>query len=254
MNKDILEETIIDLGIKKDPVNVEEEVIEDDVLLDDDETVDEGDEELELDYHEFVPEELSKEDKKNHAFAELRRSNKEKEEELRRFENIAEAYGFKNYNEMVEQLENEALQKKAENENIDPKLYKRIHETEKELEKIKKQREEEQMFNRVNTVSRKIDDFLKDNGLGETHKVKLLKSLDADGFSLDDIYKIKNPNTLFSGYVATDVNEVKRQRELEALKRKGSLEEPKFEGDGSGSSYTMDDLINSLVKGKKENY
>lgn len=275
MNKKLLDEVIEDLKIKdivddeedfkdedfeeedfeeedfeeEDPVVEEDE--EDDFDEEDDDNY--GDNFIEVDNYDFTKK-LTPEQKASRAFAKLRIENKEKEEELRRLENIAEAYGFKSYNEMVEQLEVEAVDKRAKEENLDPKVYRRIHETERKLEALEKEREEGNLRNRVNTVNARLEGFISSNNLTEDHKIKLLEHLDNDGFTIDDLYKIKNPNRLFTGYMTEDIVESKRQKALAKEKKKAKLEEDKFKGTGGSENYTMDDLINAVVSNRKDEY
>lgn len=280
MNKKLLDEVIEDLKLKdvveddekefededfedeyfeeEDPVVEEEGPVveeEDDEEDDFDEEVDDdyGDNFIEVDNYDFTKK-LTPEQKASRAFAKLRIENKEKEEELRRLENIAEAYGFKSYKEMVEQLEVEAVDKRAKEENLDPKVYRRIHDTERKLEALEKEREEENLRNRVNTVNARLDGFISSNNLTEDHKIKLLEHLDNDGFTIDDLYKIKNPNRLFTGYMTEDIVESKRQKALAKEKKKAKLEEDKFKGTGGSENYTMDDLINAVVSSRKDEY
>lgn len=275
MNKKLLDEVIEDLKIKDivdDEEDLEDEdfeeedfeeedfeeedpVVEDDEEEDFEEEVDDnyGDNFIEVDNYDFTKK-LTPEQKASRAFAKLRIENKEKEEELRRLENIAEAYGFKSYNEMVEQLEVEAVDKRAKEENLDPKVYRRIHETERKLEALEKEREEGNLRNRVNTVNARLEGFISSNNLTEDHKIKLLEHLDNDGFTIDDLYKIKNPNRLFTGYMTEDIVESKRQKALAKEKKKAKLEEDKFKGTGGSENYTMDDLINAVVSNRKDEY
>jgi len=281
MNKELLDEVIEDLKLKDvvdDEENFEDEDFEEEDFEEEDfeeedfeeeDPVDEDDEEddfddeevdddygdnfIEVDNYDFTKK-LTPEQKASRAFARLRIENREKEEELKRLENIAEAYGFKSYNEMVEQLEIEAVDKRAKEENLDPKVYRRIHETERKLEALEKEREEEILRNKVNTVNARLDGFISSNNLTEDHKVKLLEHLDNDGFTIDDLYKIKNPNRLFTGYMTDDIVESKRQKALAKEKKKAKLAEDKFKGTGGSENFTMDDLINAVVSRRKDEY
>lgn len=259
MRDKLLEDIIGGLGITEEGLEEHKDLVPENLEPNKDEELEEEDEEdgdefLDVDNFEFKPEAPDKEEKANHAFAELRRANREKEEELKRLSNLAEAYGFKNYEEMVEQLETEAMDKKAKEENVDPKIYRRLHENERELEKLKKQREEEFIRAKVNKVVDRIDGFLKDNNLTEKHKEKLLEALDADGFTIEDLSKINNPNRLFKGYVADDINESKAQKELEREAKRKQLEEEKFRGTGVSDEYSIDDLITNMIASRTSNY
>lgn len=190
----------------------------------------------------------TKEEKNNFAFAKLRKENKETKEELARVQALAEAYGFSDYKAMLEQLDKEAMAKKARDEGLDPKVYKRIYETERQLEEIKRQREEEISNSRVLQVNSRLDGFIEKNSLKEADKTKLIMALDEDGYRIEDLVRLKNPEMLFKTYLQSEISEIKNQKEIEKAEKRKKLEETKYQGEGHQPQYSIKDLIKNMVK------
>ena len=255
--KDIEDELEDDLGgsttldEEVDETETELETEVDTEIEEDDDDDYSGTEITGIDNGAFEDHKPTKEEKERFAFAKLRKENKEKAEELARIEEIAKAYGFSDSKVMLEQLQKSAIEKKAKEQNMDPEVYRRIHETEKELEAIKKQREEELMHNRISAVNTKLDNFIRANNLKTEHKEKLIYALDEDGYSLDDLVRLKNPNNFFKMYLETELSESMTQKEIEKRERERKLQEKKFNDTDTPKEFTMDEIIKNMLKNNK---
>lgn len=198
----------------------EDEILEDDIISEDDLKDIEG--------KQIVARKPTPEEKRNYAFEKLRKENKErkvKEEELDR---IAKSYGYRDNDEMIAALKEDALKKEASKKGVDPELYKKVHDTEKELERMRTEREQEQRVMKVTNFVAKLDDFVVKNGLSESDKEELLVAMENDGYTIDDVVNIKNPVNLFRGYSVDKIKERAKQEEIAKLEKKRRAAEKKF--------------------------
>lgn len=226
---------------------VEEEVIEEQT----DDEVDYGDEEFIIEDDGdsiFEPKKPTKEEREQHAWAEMRKENKEKQRELDRLNDIAVGYGFKNHSEMLEKLEEDRMIKEAKTRGQDPEVFKQINSMENKIKQLESERAKQLEAEKAKDLLNKIDNFVKTNGLPETDRQVLIEKLDEDGFSVDDLSKIRNVNALFSGYVNESMNEKEVQKRLKQERERKSLEENKFKGTGAETEFSLDDLMEATIK------
>lgn len=242
-----------------DPEDEDEEEIEEEELEEgEDELEEDEDEEIYLDDEEdeleFKRTKRTREEKERYAFEKLRKENKEKEERLKELDEIATAYGFTSHEAMLDKLREDAELKQARERNIDPEIYKTLKEQERELEKIKKEREEEKARSSVNTVITRVNDFKEKHSLDDSDIEDLLNDLDADGFTPEQLSRISNYEKLFTGYLRDTIIEKERQRRLKKEDKKKRLSESKLDGSGGNEEYSLDDLITATLNRNKTKY
>jgi len=265
---DILKGALEDLGVKDEVLKEEDE----EEVLDgtEDELDDEEDEveEEEVNQEEVVddvviepvveqpkPQKPTKEEKERFAFEELRRKAKASEEATRQLDEIAHAYGFASNVEMIAKLQQDASAKKAKEMGVDPKFYEDLQNTKKELEAIKRAREEEVTRNKVNTFISRIDEFAKENSLTETEKSELINTLDEDGFTIDTLSNIKNYKNLFSGYIKDKLLAKEQQKLFEKDEKRKRLHEDKLTDTGYvKEKFNLDTAVEALIKSNRAKY
>ena len=171
------------------------------------------------------------EEKQRYAFEKLRKESaeakKEKarlEQERKELEDIAVAYGYKSYTEMVEALREEKIKKEAARNNMDVEIYKRVHESEQKVQKLEQERMAERRLNKLNAFVASFDKFLETNGLTEGDKEDILASMEEDGYTLDDLIETKKPETLIKAYA---VDKLKEKAVRDALVKKSTKEKLK---------------------------
>lgn len=286
--QDILKETMGELNIdenkekfKLDPEEVvgeildekedeleeeelEEEELEEEETFDEDELVfdleedeeDEDEEDEEDDDEEDLEEETfkrkpTKEEKQRYAFEKLRKENKEKENKLKELDTIAQTYGYRDHNEMVERLKKDALEKEAQKRGIDPNIYKEMDEYKRKIEQLEESQRSERERTKINMFINRVDSFASKYDLSQDTKNKLISKLDEDGFTVDTLLQIKNYDKMFLGYVNEDVSEAKRQKKLELEARKRKIQEEKFKNQGNDDEFSLEDLIDKMVKSSR---
>lgn len=268
--KDVLEEMLdekeeFEEDIKEEVKKTSEEFEDIEEIEDEFDEFEEDDEEDEEDYldledgeedeDEFTPSfKKTREDRAHHAFEKLRKENKEKEERLAELDELADAYGFTSRDAMLEQLRNDAYARQAKAENINPEIYRTLKEQERELNRIKEEREQERMQLSAQTVKSRIDTFSDKYNLSEDDVEKLVSDLDSDGFTIEHLARVRNYEKLFTGYMKDTIVESERQKRLDREKRKRKLAESKLDSSGRDEQYTLDDLIESTIAKNKTIY
>ena len=101
----------------------------------------------------------------------------------------------------------------------------KIQNQEKELNRIKQEREEEQRKVKVTNFLESLDSFTKEYKLNDSDRERLLVKLEDDGYTLDTLLNIRNPKNLFKGYVQEKIAETVKQKSLEAEEKKKKLAE-----------------------------
>lgn len=241
-------------AIEEDELEEEEEFDEDDLVFDIEEDEEEDEEDEEEYEDEEEPEEEpfkrkpTREEKQRYAFEKLRKENKEKENKLKELDTIAQTYGYRDHNEMVERLKQDALEKEAQKRGIDPNIYKEMDEYKRKIEQLEESQRNERERTKINMFINRVDSFASKYDLSQDTKNKLITKLDEDGFTVDTLLQIKNYDKMFLGYVNEDVAEAKRQKKLELEARKRKIQEEKFKNQGNDSEFSLEDLIDKMVK------
>ena len=211
------------------PENTEEEVEEEE---EEEEVVSEDDvNDLEEVEAKPIKPKYSRAEKERYAFEKLRKENKELKAKEAELDRIAQTYGYKNNAEMLAALKEDALRKEAQKKGYDPELYRKVIETETELERIKREREEEVKKAKITNFVNTLDNFAKSNKLTEDDKLDIINALENDGYTIDDLIAVKNPEALIKGYAVDKLKERIRQEELMKLNKKKKFEEGKFSRD-----------------------
>lgn len=268
---DILKNALLELGVKDEeeikededelepevePEVTDEDLEEDDEILeveDDEEEVDET--KIEVKPIQKEPVSPTKEEKKAYAFEQLRKKAKEAEDKQKQLNEIAEAYGFSNSEEMIVKLKDDALNKKAAAEGVDPKFYKDLQITKQKLEELQRERESEREITKVNTFISRMDKFAADNGLSIDEKNVLIDNLDNDGYTLDTLVNVKNVEKLFASYVSDKIIEKEKQKLIEKqAKRKGLKEEPIDTLSNKKPKLSVDEMIMEMLKNRPTRY
>jgi hypothetical protein len=193
------------------------------------------------------------EEKRNYAFEKLRKENKERKEREEELNSIAQAYGYTSHIEMIAALKEDAIKKEAAKKGVDPTVYKQIYETQKELERLKKEREEEIRTNKITMFVGALDNFIKSNGLSDADKEEILGAMESDGYTLDDVLAIKNPVSLFKGYAVDKIRAKIQQEEAQRQAKKRKLAEKEMKHTSKPEKEaSIEELMRAYYKNKKD--
>lgn len=254
---DVTEEDIEsndDLG--DDITNKEEEIEEtqDDEENDDEDKEVVDDEEIKEEEQTQVTTKIKKEDKQSYAFKKLREELKTYKEELKqtkpqieRLDNIAKRYGYQSHEEMLKVLEEQALEREAKEQNIDPALYKKMKELEFKYEQLERERQEALQQIKVEKFMSSFNDFAREYSLTDEEKESVLLAMDEDGWQLEQLLNVKNPKNIFKGYIADKIAEKKTQKTLKDITKNSKYAEETFKNTGQVDK-TIDELVAEDLK------
>lgn len=198
--------------------------------------------------------------KEEFAFGKLRYENTELKQKLeqqekysRKMEEMARNLGYSNADDLLKAYDDQQIQKEAQQKNVDPEVYRKMINMERELETIKQREAEAKRQMGVQRFSQSLDRIASDIGLDETEKASMINQMEADGYTLEDIARIKNPERFIKGYAADKIAERKYQELLASEKKAKKLKEPKLRGESEPPTDWEKELEKELEQYAKEN-
>jgi len=221
---------------------------------DDEEVVDEEIEETQEEEQTQVKTKIKKKDKRSYAFKKLREEVKTYKEELKqtkpqieRLNNIAKRYGYQSHEEMLKVLEEQALEREAKEQNIDPAIYKKMKELEYKYEQLEREKQEALRQAKVEKFLSSFNDFAKEYSLTDEEKESVLLAMDEDGWQLEQLLTVRNPKNIFKGYIADKIAEKKTQKTLKDITKNSKYAEETFKNTGQVDK-TIDELVAEDLK------
>lgn len=198
--------------------------------------------------------------KEEFAFGKLRHENSELKQKLEeqekysyKLEEMAKNLGYSNADDLIKAYEDQQIQKEAQQKNVDPEVYRKMVNMEKELQTIKQKEAEAKKQLGVQRFSQSLDYVANTIGLDENEKISLLTQMEQDGYTLEDIADIKNPEKFIKGYAADKIAERKYQEMLASEKKAKKLKEPKLRGEAEPPTDWEKELEKELAAYAKEN-
>lgn len=260
-----LDEEFTDEEFETDEEELEEESEEETFAGDDIEpSLEESDEDEFVEQEEDAPavEEPTdpKPSKEEFAFGKLRYENSELKQKLeaqekysQKMEEMARNLGYTNADDLIKAYEDQQIQKEAQQKNVDPEVYRKMVNMERELESIKQREAEAKRQIGVQRFSQSLDRIASEIGLDDKEKVSMVEQMEADGYTLEDIARIKNPERFIKGYAADKIAERKYQEMLASEKKAKKLKEPKLRGESEPPTDWEKELEKELEQYAREN-
>ena len=184
-------------------------------------------------------------DKRNRAFADLRRENEANRKYANFIQRLAEEGGV-SPDDLLARYEERNLQAEAQRQQVPVELLKRQNATESELHTLKEQMRAEKMDAQINNVISKYS--ADDDSIREAFKYMVQTGLDprtADNVDFEKFYRAANLDTIIQNEVKTA-----RQRDLEdKKKRQESASVPNGTSVSPSSGDMDDDEFDSILKG-----
>lgn len=202
----------------------------------------------EVEVEEPQEEQETQQNKQEYAWKEMREKNRQLQEDLRakeeyvkRLEQMAKGLGYDSSTELLERFDSEQTEKEAKERGVDPAFYKEFKELQSELVKTKEEKAKFAKEAKLTEFANELDNLINTNGLTENDKTNIIKQLEDDGYTIDDIIAVKSPKRLLSGYMVDMLAEKKVQAQLKAKK-----EAFKDEKHDTSVEVTEDDLDKQL--------
>ena len=235
-----------------EPTDVEDEKKEEEIPQE----VEEPKEQEEI---EKPQDEGSKEDKKNHAFAELRAENgnlkKERDDykaDSDYLKELAASYGYTDVSKFQEAIREAKYQKEAQEKGYDIELYRKYMEQEQRIAQIEKERDAEIQNRKLERFKDAVDSAVSKYGVEEQ---EIFDRLENEGISADEILNLSNPRLLIDGVLKDKIQNNAKQAQIDNLQNLKTLAEGENEQSGTVPQVTIESLLkDDLDAYKKLNY
>ena len=201
------------------------------------------------------------EDKKEFAFSKIRKENSDlkalnktlstRDEALKK---IASNYGYDNVDKFLEAYENARVVQEAKEKGYDPVLYKQLQDTNKRLEQLEKERQENNLMSRANAFKNAVDKAISDYNLDEEEgRNEIFSRLEEYGYTVDSILSLPNPEILIKGVLSDKIAEMSKQKQIEKMEDLDNLSDERHDGNSTTKTMSLDDLIAQDIKEYKAN-
>ena len=142
----------------------------------------------------------------NTAFAQMRTQNKEYQNKISEFENLAKSLGMKDVDEFLSKAKEAQVQREAKQKGIPVEIAKELEEMRNLKDEIIAEREEAENKAKESNFVSNLRTFVNDNKLSEAAVDKLSQDLEKDGFDVNILMDMpKNAlNRILSSYVGTN--------------------------------------------------
>ena len=201
------------------------------------------------------------EDKKEFAFSKIRKENSDlkalnktlstRDEALKK---IASNYGYDDVDKFLEAYENARVVQEAKDKGYDPVLYKQLQDTNKRLEQLEKERQENNLMSRANAFKNAVDKAISDYNLDEEEgRNEIFSRLEEYGYTVDSILSLPNPEILIKGVLSDKIAEISKQKQIEKMEDLDNLSDERHDGNSTTKTISLDDLIAQDIKEYKAN-
>ena len=201
------------------------------------------------------------ENKKEFAFSKIRKENSDlkalnktlstRDEALKK---IASNYGYDDVDKFLEAYENARVVQEAKDKGYDPVLYKQLQDTNKRLEQLEKERQENNLMSRANAFKNAVDKAISEYNLDEEEgRNEIFSRLEEYGYTVDSILSLPNPEILIKGVLSDKIAEISKQKQIEKMEDLDNLSDEKHDGNSTTKTISLDDLIAQDIKEYKAN-
>lgn len=201
------------------------------------------------------------EDKKEFAFSKIRKENSDlkalnktlstRDEALKK---IASNYGYDDVDKFLEAYENARVVQEAKDKGYDPVLYKKLQDTNKRLEQLEKERQENNLMSRANAFKNAVDKAISEYNLDEEEgRNEIFSRLEEYGYTVDSILSLPNPEILIKGVLSDKIAEISKQKQIEKMEDLDNLSDERHDGNSTTKTMSLDDLIAQDMKEYKAN-
>lgn len=235
--------------------NNQEDTVEDVEGSDNDDTTNQNDE---VEQKSTAPDKPTGDDKKEFAFAKVRKENSDLKNEikgLQEYENflkeLASNYGYEDVNEFAKVYREARVVQEAKEKGYDPVLYKQLQDSNKRIEQLERENREAKLNEKANVFKNAIEKAVTDYNLGENGRKEIFDRLEEAGFSAEELLTLSNPEIVIKGVLADKIAESSKQNQIKKFENLDNLAEDKHDGTPSTGGISLDDIIREEMKAYK---
>mgnify|MGYP006991635748 CR=1 FL=1 len=200
------------------------------------------------------------EEKKEFAFSEIRRENSELKQKAKQnaqyeefLKQISAEYGYDSVEEFTEAYRESRIAKEAKEKGYDPVLYKQLQDSNRRLEQLERERNEEKLMAKAESFRTAVEKAIVDYGLGENGRNEIFTKLEEAGYSVDQILSSPNPEIIIKGVLSDKIAEISKQKQIEKLNELDNFADEKHISGSSTKTISLDDLIAQEMKEYEKN-
>ncbi len=198
-------------------------------------------------------------DKKEHAFANLRSENSTLKKERDAYKTdsdylkeLAASYGYEDVQKFQDAIREARYQKEAQDKGYDPALYKKTMEQERRIAQLEKEREQEIQERKLERFQNALNNAVKEYGI---EAQAIFDKLENSGLSVETVLSVDNPKILLDGLLIDEIRNNVKQSQINDLQNLKNLAEDKNETTTTVDKVTIDSLLKEdIARYKKENF
>ena len=206
---------------------------------------------------------LNLDDKKDYAFVQLRRENSDLKAKLNSssendtfLKKLAAQYGYNDVKQFEKAYEDARIAKEAKDKGYDVELYRQLQESNRRIEQLEKQNNENLLRQRASDFKNALDKVVSEYSLGDAGRNEVFTRLEQAGYTIDELLKYQNPEFLIRGIMMDKILDYSKQAQIEKAKDiEDNLSDERHDGQAQDKAFSLDDLIKSeMQEYKKELY
>lgn len=205
---------------------------------------------------------LSKDDKKEYAFAQMRRENSEMKSKVNSLsksneflKSLAAQYGYENVEDFQAAYEKARIEKEANEKGYDPELYRQLQESNRRIAQLEEQNKQTLLKTKAENFKKAIDKTIVDYSLDESSREEIFKRLEEAGYTIDSLLSLEQPEYLIKGIMLDKIVNLSKQKQISKSKDlDDNLSDERLDSQGSEKTVSLDELIKNEMKEYKENY
>lgn len=187
----------------------------------------------------------SKKAQEEYNFAQLRAEKKALEQEAKFVKDLAAQYGYTDVEQFKVDYQKARDVQEAKNKGVDPAMFARQAELEREVNRMKAEKVQEAQNQSVANLTKAIDAAVRDYTLGEKGQDLIISRLENAGIPIETLLAVPNPKVLIDGVLADKISAKAKQDNIKKLEKLDNVADDKHTGTPAKGKLTVDDLIKS---------
>lgn len=190
----------------------------------------------------------TKQEKEAYAFKQLREEKRALEQEQKQLEDLAKSYGYKSHKDFMNALKEQRIQEEAKNKNVPYEEYKRVYDLEDKVKVLEQERMVTQRTYKTQEINAALTKVAKEGNLTPAETEQIVISLEQDGYTIDDLLAVKNPERLFKGYASDIIIEKRANKVASKINKVKSNTSQPHKSQSKPPEKTLDEMVEEDLK------
>lgn len=199
---------------------------------------------------------ITKEDKRNNAFADLRNQVKQEREradnENAFIKELAASYGYTDTEKFKADVRRAKMERDAEAKGIDKDVYMQMQSQAEEIKQLKQANADRENAIKTEKFVKSIDNAEKTYNISRD---EIFSRLEEAGYDADNILDVPNLDVVIRGVLVDEIQKMSKQEQLNDIKKLDDFTDEKHTDTNSNTKLSIDDIIKEEMKQyKADNY